>query len=502
MNFAKSLTHINLQYKEAGNENFKTGDYATAVKNYSCALQNNPDDIDLLSNRSMAYIRQGIYNPALTDAEHALSINPGHSKCIYRKVKALWGLWRYEDAVNFISGLQPNRDFLDLATQADKMLTQSRGWYDTLEIRSLGDHQCHEIGQYQGPLEISQIPGKGRGYIAKERIGPGQVIQCTKAFAITFSDEPQEGCYIDHRASQALVQTICEKLSQDNTLRGEFARLYSASKSKNPSWIWSDSEDPSTEEEMIFEVRERIINNSFAGDDPNFTGLWMLASYFNHDCIDANTHWIFRGDIMLIRAAKEILPGEEVVIYYNAPNDPDRLVELMDTHKFCCQCRLCLFEKSEPPSIKVSIDSVLESIRTDLKAKKPNLDTLLTRVKMLMSLREGRSTTLNMALLDDSVDQVSLRLYGEMRFVDAVHILKARRKVLETPCHVENLVQKDMTIVSCYIHLGIRDEVRHWTLVMREDLIRAYGSVEYIKEVGQSFLKDLEEFGELNLLDY
>lgn len=457
MNFAKSIF---LQYKEAGNSNFKTGDYATAVKNYSCALQNTPDEIDLLSNRSMAYIRQGLYRLALIDAEHALSISPTHSKCIYRKVKALWGLWRYEDAVKFISGLGHNSNFDDLAAQADKMLTQSRGWYDTLEIQSLPDASCHEIGQYQGPLEIAQIPGKGRGYIATAPIRPGQVIQCTKTFAITFSDEPQEGCYISQEASQVLIQTICEKLSQDETLRREFAALNSVSEAKDPSWIWEDSEDLATEERMISEVRDRINNNSFAGD--NFTGLWMLASYFNHDCIDANAHWIFRGDVMFIRAAQEILPGQEVVIYYNAPNQPDRVADLMTTHKFCCNCRLCLFERDEPASIKLAIDSVLQSIRSDLKAKTKNLDTLLTRVKMLISLREGVSTTLNMALLDDCVDQVSLQLYGKMRWVDAVQVLKAQRKVLETPCHVENRVQKDMIIVSCYLHLGIREEVKHW----------------------------------------
>ena len=72
-------------------------------------------------------------------------------------------------------------------------------------------------------------------------------------------------------------------------------------------------------------INDVINKNSFSADykmyfrykisDEEASGLWLLPSFYNHSCI-ANGNRYILGNIMFIRARKNILKGEEINLFY------------------------------------------------------------------------------------------------------------------------------------------------------------------------------------------
>jgi hypothetical protein len=73
--------------------------------------------------------------------------------------------------------------------RAVKILEQSKGKFDMLEIMSLPREKRHDIGEYTGPVSISPVAGKGRGLVAIDNIARGQLILSSKAFNIVFNED-------------------------------------------------------------------------------------------------------------------------------------------------------------------------------------------------------------------------------------------------------------------------------------------------------------------------
>eukprot|EP00198_Chlamydomonas_reinhardtii_P011672 XP_001701009.1 predicted protein [Chlamydomonas reinhardtii] len=77
---------------------------------------------------------------------------------------------------------------------------------------------------------------------------------------------------------------------------------------------------------------------------PTATGLWGLASYFNHACV-ANAHRYFLGDFLFVRASRDLPAGAEVTITYLNPTLTweQRSAKLL-RRGFACGCELCMDE--------------------------------------------------------------------------------------------------------------------------------------------------------------
>jgi len=88
------------KHKALGNEAFKQKDYAAAVKHFTDAIEADPSNHVLYSNRSASYASMEKYEDALTDASKCVELNPTWGKGYSRKGAALSGLGRFEDALS------------------------------------------------------------------------------------------------------------------------------------------------------------------------------------------------------------------------------------------------------------------------------------------------------------------------------------------------------------------------------------------------------------------
>uniref|UniRef100_A0A1B6DW00 Stress-induced-phosphoprotein 1 n=1 Tax=Clastoptera arizonana TaxID=38151 RepID=A0A1B6DW00_9HEMI len=85
--------------KEKGNELFKNGNYAEAIKFYSEAIKRNPHDPKYYSNRAACYTKLAAFDLGLKDCEDCVKLDPKFIKGWIRKGKILQGMQQQGKAV-------------------------------------------------------------------------------------------------------------------------------------------------------------------------------------------------------------------------------------------------------------------------------------------------------------------------------------------------------------------------------------------------------------------
>ncbi|KAL7412013.1 putative Hsp90 cochaperone [Mrakia frigida] len=94
-------------FKAQGNKAFSSKDYEGAIELFSKAIELDPKNHVLFSNRSAAYGGKKDYDAALADAEETIKLNPSFSKGYSRKGSALHGQREYEASIEaFKAGLE------------------------------------------------------------------------------------------------------------------------------------------------------------------------------------------------------------------------------------------------------------------------------------------------------------------------------------------------------------------------------------------------------------
>lgn len=71
-------------------------------------------------------------------------------------------------------------------------------------------------------------------------------------------------------------------------------------------------------------------------------GVWPLASYINHSCY-TNSRRSFIGDMMVVRATRDLPANTELTFWYKAPLDYDSKKKRLDLRQwgFECKCIIC-----------------------------------------------------------------------------------------------------------------------------------------------------------------
>ncbi|XP_057960363.1 uncharacterized protein LOC131152629 [Malania oleifera] len=118
--------------KSRGDDAFKRKDYHLAVDAYTQAIDFDPTDATLLSNRSLCWVRLGQADHALADAKECRALRPDWSKGCYREGAALRLLQRFEEAANsFYEGVKLDPENKELVNAFREAVEAGRKFHGT-----------------------------------------------------------------------------------------------------------------------------------------------------------------------------------------------------------------------------------------------------------------------------------------------------------------------------------------------------------------------------------
>eukprot|EP00088_Acartia_fossae_P002704 TRINITY_DN11113_c0_g2_i1.p1 TRINITY_DN11113_c0_g2~~TRINITY_DN11113_c0_g2_i1.p1 ORF type:complete len:331 (+),score=88.03 TRINITY_DN11113_c0_g2_i1:65-1057(+) len=87
------------QEKQKGNESFKKGDWAAAVKSYTEAIKRNPKDAKIYSNRAACYTKLTAFDLALKDCDKSIELDSSFVKAYLRKGNVLKAMGQVQKAM-------------------------------------------------------------------------------------------------------------------------------------------------------------------------------------------------------------------------------------------------------------------------------------------------------------------------------------------------------------------------------------------------------------------
>jgi hypothetical protein len=135
-------------------------------------------------------------------------------KGLYCKALALYGLWRYKEALEVLEILvrtypesasgkhELDRCRLRIAEQESGMYDFKALYKETKLRPPRLDHAT-----YKGPVEVRELPGRGRGLYVTRSVKAGELLLCEKAFSYCFA-----------ASSEELAKTPSKSLSQTSFL--------------------------------------------------------------------------------------------------------------------------------------------------------------------------------------------------------------------------------------------------------------------------------------------
>ena len=113
--FKNAVTHLRMvqkidRRKEEGNSYFKAGRFQEAVDVYTTALDVDPlnkgTNSKLLNNRAMCYLRLKKWPAAIEDCDKAVRLDPGYTKALKTRAKALGEAGNWEEAARAYKQIQ------------------------------------------------------------------------------------------------------------------------------------------------------------------------------------------------------------------------------------------------------------------------------------------------------------------------------------------------------------------------------------------------------------
>lgn len=93
-------------------------------------------------------------------------------------------------------------------------------------------------------------------------------------------------------------------------------------------------------------------------------GIWTQASYINHSCT-STARRAFIGDLMIVRASRDLGPDTEITFWYHSPNSCDvkALQKKLEHWGFVCDCALCLDSRTTEAAVVTERQKLLENMK-------------------------------------------------------------------------------------------------------------------------------------------
>jgi hypothetical protein len=357
----KPLNQTFEECKAAANKYFGQGQLEKALQFYDLAHRLKPNDPVIHLNKAAAFLRLGRFfdayeatQSALADDQSIVNLDEGLKvKAQFRLGQAAYGLRDWVTAVDAFSEVPPATRGT-LLEQSQSRLEESRfGRYNMSELASTFSRCLKlDVADYVGPVVITDIPGKGKGLRMTSDVPEGTLLLASKALAISeFMPSDPPILVVDRKRkvplSGSFYRLIGEviRVLRDNPQRTN--EVYGLDSGKFPRIPIAAGLIDTARIEEICQINQFEILNRFAfmGFDEESTypdGLWVLPSFINHSCAPNSFHTSF-GDLMMIRAMRDLREGEEVTIAYGK-----RGKELEERWNFRCDCEWCTEERTTP----------------------------------------------------------------------------------------------------------------------------------------------------------
>ncbi|ORY76317.1 hypothetical protein BCR37DRAFT_163738 [Protomyces lactucae-debilis] len=364
--------------KQIGNQAFRQKRYNSALRAWQSIRSKNQDfQASLWLNIAAVLIELHRYEEAIHYCDQVLGISKFNAKARYRKAVAMYGLRDFTNPYleTFLrdesmrlteSSPQALRGLLDRLTLR---LREARGqftWRDWHRLHEFAKQGLRvDFANYNSPyIERREVSGAGIGLFARRSLRVGDLIMVAKAAALQLPSEARltDVPIIDlvdetvHTTqSPNLLDALAQSAHISNTMCEQWSQLYAGEEySRTPKTKLSSHQ-----------LRKMIQYNSFALEDSEVElptlfqrqdlppqeegarGFWHMPSYFNHSCLN-NCSRMFMGDIMIIKANRDIDKDEELTLgYVHRFQLFKERQEACQDFGFTCACELCMVEKEE-----------------------------------------------------------------------------------------------------------------------------------------------------------
>ncbi|KAK5723704.1 hypothetical protein LTR15_005403 [Elasticomyces elasticus] len=429
--FAPRLVELELPaegFKMSGNAAYAKKDFLGAVDCYSQGLRACSEDdgalrYDLHRNRANANLLLGRFEGALADAEAAIIPVPAggeldeaskklNGKAYYRAGRAAYALRMFAKADGYFQDVErctagdedAKRERVRVAS---RIREESKGAYEfaAMSKSSSITHNRLDHADFVAAVEIKSAGQRGRGLFATRNIKVGDLILCEKAFGVVLKSEKTTETYTmmnlnTNRGSMGPHATLLFDIVQKLSHNPEQAKLYFD--------LHDGGYEPKLTPEIVDGVtvvdtfRTAAISEfnrfgcpnvrssdgatqrtpSLSGDEDEddfhgSIGVWRVASYVNHAC-SGNAVRAFIGDMMIIRATRDIKAGDEVTMRYTNPKEdgPASRKKTKDSWGFECDCAICMADLAVPPkqlerrrALNKEVEKFLGSNRLTLQSR-------------------------------------------------------------------------------------------------------------------------------------
>lgn len=378
------------RYKDRGNLTLEKGDYGDSHYFYSAGIKTATTDLDekdsivsdLYRNRAHLNLVLNRFDEAKTDAEAAITGTDDDkyrlldSKANQRAGTAAYNLADYTSAERLFKAklvLTPDDREAKVYLKAipSRLRELNTGEYDFLKLRQrlTPARPRVDAATFASNVTIKSSPLGGRGLFATQAIKSSSLILVEKAFHVSWSHEREAWTAMTYDSRDArirafpagLVQAIVQKLLNNPSLIPAVMDLHSDYPGLGKELVQVDG-NPVVD---TFQVHDIIARNAFgpgavsngentADEDVRHasTGLWIKAAYMNHSCVP-NARKDFLGDVMIVRAERDIEAGEEITHAYAEAADYDsRQRALETTWGFECRCKLCEAEREDGEEVR------------------------------------------------------------------------------------------------------------------------------------------------------
>jgi tetratricopeptide (TPR) repeat protein len=497
------------QLKARGNREFLERTYEKAAATYTRALltlvANGGDDSDgrcrlaavLLLNRAGAWLRLKRYNFALRDAEAALERSAYFSspqqtkKAHFRRASALYGLSAYQRALDVLDSLEADDEVSRLADRARARLSEERtGCYDWRNVYV----QCTtcdlpDVAEYVGPLDVREVPGRGRGLVATRDVEPGELLLVARPVAVAagMGGDPAPvdvtvglnlaSGQLDGPAQVELPRVVMREALYRPELARALHYFYAGEGVGGVEHIESraaldarpESSSSSSEQrratpavELDSARIERVCTyNSFTprsiargllldDDDEDSkrraqaggnseSALYLLPSMMNSHCL-SNATYVFFGSIFVLRARVRIACGDEVMSSYVNPLEPFpvRKKHLEKYFSSDCECDLCKWDREDGErrvAERVELSKRRAALEEEVERRGRTDDELRELVAEVEELI-GRLRTYG----GDDESRIMVDLYPAYRLLSRAHLaLQGRSQAASAASDLANL---------------------------------------------------------------